>query len=104
MVKTDNSPSKALPTWLFVAYGGGHIAMVLPVARRVRELRIARPLVLALTTAQAPSRAAGLETVGFTDFVQPEDAPALAYGAQLLAALIVLGAGRAMKKVRQTAA
>ncbi|ROZ63666.1 UDP-glycosyltransferase [Ramlibacter sp. WS9] len=76
-----------MPTWLFVAYGGGHIAMVLPVAQRVRDLGIARPLVLALTTAQAPSRAAGLETVGFADFVQPEDAPALAHGAQLLAGL-----------------
>lgn len=83
-----SSPSgNALPTWLFVAYGGGHIAMVLPVAQRVRELGIARPLVLALTTAQAPSRAAGLETVGFADFVRPEDAPALAHGAQLLAGL-----------------
>ncbi len=61
--------------------------MVLPVARRVLELGIARPLVLALTTAQAASRAAGLETVGFADFVQPEDAPALAHGEQLLAGL-----------------
>lgn len=76
-----------MPTWLFVAYGGGHIAMVLPVAQRVRELGIARPLVLALTTAQGPSRAAGLETVGFADFAQADDAPALARGAQLLAGL-----------------
>lgn len=57
--------------------------MVLPVAQRVRELGLARPLVLALTTAQAPSRAAGLETVGFADFVGPEDEAALAYGAEL---------------------
>lgn len=87
MAARGSSLDKALPTWLFVAYGGGHIAMVLPVARRVRELGIARPLVLALTTAQAPSRAAGLDTVGFADFVKPEDAPALAHGVQLLAAL-----------------
>jgi hypothetical protein len=87
MVQLDKTPGKRLPTWLFVTYGGGHIAMVLPVAQRVRELGIARPLVLALTTAQVPSRAAGLETVGFADFARPEDAPALAHGAQLLIGL-----------------
>ncbi|MBW3655849.1 MAG: UDP-glycosyltransferase [Gemmatimonadetes bacterium] len=90
MGKPTSSGAPALPTWLFVAYGGGHIAMVLPVARRVRELGLARPLVLALTTAQEPSRAAGLDTVGFADFADPADgadAAALAYGAQLAAHL-----------------
>jgi hypothetical protein len=81
--RTDAS----LPTWLFVAYGGGHIAMVIPVAQRVRDLGLARPLVLALTTAQAASRAAGLDTVGFADFVRPQDATALAQGGALLAQL-----------------
>jgi hypothetical protein len=87
MAQPGSPGRKPLPTWLFVAYGGGHIAMVLPVAQRVRDLGIARPLVLALTTAQAPSRAAGLETVGFADFARTEDAPALAHGARLLAGL-----------------
>jgi len=79
--------SPALPTWLFVAYGGGHIAMVLPVARFVRDAGLARPVVLALTTAAQASRQAGLETLGFKDFVEPGDAGALAHGAHLAAAL-----------------
>jgi hypothetical protein len=81
----DSSPG--LPTWLFVAYGGGHIAMVLPVAQRIKELGLARPVVLALTTAQGPSRAAGLETIGFADFIQAGDERALAKGRELAAAL-----------------
>ena len=79
--------SGGLPTWLFVAYGGGHIAMLLPVAQRVRELGLARPLMLALTTAEAVSRQAGLETVGFADFAGPDDGEALQHGALLAAQL-----------------
>lgn len=82
-----------LPTWLFVAYGGGHIAMVAPVARRVAELGLARPVVLALTTAQGPSRAAGLETIGFADFIGPGDESAVAQGHRLAAGLQVPAAG-----------
>ena len=47
--------------WLFVSYGGGHVKALLPVARRARELGLAQPVYLALTTAAAgtsPSLAA----------------------------------------------
>ncbi|MBX3652863.1 MAG: UDP-glycosyltransferase [Ramlibacter sp.] len=71
------------PVWLFVAYGGGHVTMVVPVALRARELGLCEPVVLALTTAGPVARAAGLRVVGFSDFVGPQDAEWLALGRQL---------------------
>lgn len=83
---------KDLPVWLFVAYGGGHVSALLPVARRVLDMGIARPIFLALTTAAAPARAAGFEVLGFADFLQPEDERAREMGAALAAALPVKAA------------
>lgn len=77
----------ARPVWLFVAYGGGHVAMVVPVALRAQALGLCEPLVLALTTAGPVARAAGLKTVGFNDFTLPEDQPWLARGARMAAQL-----------------
>lgn len=85
----------ALPAWLFVSYGGGHVNALLPVAKRVRELGIARPVYLALTTAAPVVRAAGIETLGFTDLVRPGDASALERGTELAAGLQVQAAERA---------
>jgi hypothetical protein len=68
---------------LFVSYGGGHISMVLPVALACAERGIAQPEVLALTSAAAASRAAGLKTWQFRDFVGPGDAQSLAWGREL---------------------
>jgi len=81
-----------LPTWLFVCYGGGHVQALLPVAQQVRAQGIARPVCLALTTAAAPVRAAGLEALGFADLVQPGDEAALARGRELAAGLQVQAA------------
>lgn len=61
--------------------------MVIPVALRARELGLCEPLVMALTTARPVARAAGLKTVGFSDFARPEDAPWLARGEQMAAQL-----------------
>lgn len=72
---------------LFVAYGGGHVRMLIPVARRLRELGLAEPVFLALTTARSEAAAAGFECVGFADFVGDGDAPALAHGRRLAAGL-----------------
>lgn len=72
---------------LFVAYGSGHIKMLIPVAQALAASGLARPVVLALTTAAPVARAAGLEVVQFKDFVEPADAPALAHGRRLMAAL-----------------
>lgn len=68
---------------LFVCYGGGHVAMVLPVAQAMREAG-AEVLVMALTTAYARAQAAGLPVIGFRDLVDPvADAEALAWGREL---------------------
>jgi hypothetical protein len=83
------------PVWLFVSYGGGHVNALLPVARRVRELGIARPVYLALTTAAAAVRSSGLPTLGFRDFLAPEDVRAQARGEALAAQLEVQAADHA---------
>lgn len=72
---------------LFVAYGSGHIRMVVPVALALQNSGQAHPVVLALTTAAPVARAAGLETVQFKDFMTPDDAPALKHGHRLMASL-----------------
>lgn len=72
------------PIWLFVAYGGGHVAIIVPLALRARELGLCEPLVLALTTAAPVVRAAGLKTLGFKDFLLPQDEVWLQVGRQLV--------------------
>lgn len=72
---------------LLVAYGGGHVRMLLPVARALRDRGLAEPVFLGLTTARAQVLAAGFPCLGFLDFVEAGDAPALAQGRQLACAL-----------------
>lgn len=56
---------------LAVTYGAGHANMVIPVALQLQDLGY-EVIVLALTTAWGPASRAGLETIGFRDFVQGE--------------------------------
>lgn len=72
---------------LFVAYGSGHIKMVVPVAQALAASGRTAPMVLALTTAAPVARAAGLEVLQFKDFVTEEDGAALALGEQLMQGL-----------------
>lgn len=72
---------------LFVCYGSGHVKMVLPVARALRDAGRAEVAILGLTTAAAAVREAGLPLLQFKDFVLPSDAPALAQGRRLMAGL-----------------
>jgi len=90
-----NAVQAALPTWLFVSYGGGHVKALLPVARRVRELGIARPVYLALTTAAAAVKASGVPVLGFRDFMTPSDERARSVGEELADRLQVQAADRA---------
>ena len=76
-----------MKTVLFVTYGSGHVRMVVPVARALADSGVARPVVLALTTAASVVRAAGLELLQFRDFLTADDEPALVYGRRLLADL-----------------
>lgn len=62
---------------LFVTYGGGHIAMVLPVMRALRQQDPGIDCTLmALTTAQSRAVAAGEPYVSFKDFLHLVDARA----------------------------
>lgn len=70
---------------LFVCYGSGHVRMVLPVARRLRDLGLAQVQVLGLTTAAAPVREAGLPLLQVKDFLQHGDERALEHGRRLCA-------------------
>ena len=80
----------ATKTVLFVAYGSGHIKMLIPVAQALAASGLAHPVVLALTTAAPAARAAGLNVVQFKDLLTPGDAPALAHGRRLMADLSTL--------------
>jgi hypothetical protein len=73
---------------LFVAYGSGHIKMLIPVAQALQSSGLAHPVVLALTTAAPVAQAAGLDVRRFKDFVQPGDEKALQTGRRLVADLI----------------
>lgn len=82
----------SLPVWLFVSYGGGHVKALLPVAERVRDLGLAQPVYLALTTAAPIVRASGIETIGFRDLLTPADVRAREKGEALAATLEVQAA------------
>ena len=69
---------------LFVTYGGGHVAMVIPVLRELQGRGGWDITTLALTTAGPALNRAGFPCIGFRDLVLPEDAEALQKGERLL--------------------
>lgn len=78
------------PRVLAVAYGGGHIAMLLPVLDVLRRRRPELDVqLLALTTARRPAQAAGWEPLGYQDLLRwlepAEREHALELGRPLLA-------------------
>lgn len=68
---------------LFVCYGGGHVRMVLPVARALQEAGLAQVQILGLTSAAPVVRQSGLELLQIKDFLRPSDAQAVAFGHEL---------------------
>ena len=80
---TRAAPAKVL----FVAYGSGHIKMVVPLAQALAASGLAEPVVLALTTAAPVARAAGLTVIQFKDFVTSGDGAALQQGERLMQGL-----------------
>ncbi len=70
----------------FVAYGGAHIQMQIPVIRQL-QAQGCECVVLALTTAQPVMRRLGMAYIGFADLVEPGDEEALALGKILSADL-----------------
>jgi hypothetical protein len=84
------NPSNSLPELLMVTYGGGHVRMVLPVAKALEVAGKVKPRIVALTTAAPVVRAAGFEALGFADLIDPNseaDAHALELGRELAAGL-----------------
>lgn len=96
MTRAAATPGSAssLPVWLFVAYGGGHVKALLPVAQRAQAQGLARVVFLALTTAAASAREAGVTTYGFADLLEPSDTQALQHGERLVQTLSVQAAQR----------
>ena len=80
---TRATPAKVL----FVAYGSGHVKMVVPLAQALAASGRAEPVVLALTTAAPVARAAGLTVIQFKDFVTSGDGAALQRGERLMQGL-----------------
>ncbi|MFD0667641.1 UDP-glycosyltransferase [Ramlibacter sp. MAHUQ-53] len=72
---------------LFACYGSGHVKMVVPVARALRDQGLAEVQVLGLTTAAGVIREAGLPLLQVKDFVRPGDERALEHGRRLCAAM-----------------
>ena len=86
--------SSQLPVWLFVAYGGGHVKALLPVALQAQAQGLAHVVFLALTTAAVLVREAGLPAYGFADLLEPSDTQALQQGERLIETLSVQAAQR----------
>ncbi|MDF1813663.1 MAG: hypothetical protein P1V20_15795 [Verrucomicrobiales bacterium] len=77
------------PTILFVCYGAGHVNMLIPVIKHLQQHDNGyRLVVLGLTTAKFTLNSAGIESLGFLDFVDScLDEKALGYGRELTANL-----------------
>ena len=78
---------------LFVCYGGGHVQMVIPCVKEMRRQGDWEPVVLGLTTAKPALEAAGIESIGFHDFIQSGDERALEHGRRLAEANFTPGKG-----------
>ena len=70
---------------LFVAYGGGHIAMVAPIMRALADHPDIKTQLLAPTTAGVYCKRQKIPYLGYKDFITPEDKNALAWGKKLAA-------------------
>lgn len=68
---------------LLAAYGGGHVTMLEPVARQLREHENLSIGFLALTTAQAYLKSRDVPFFGYADLDQAGDAEVIAYGKKL---------------------
>lgn len=68
---------------LFVAYGGGHVNMIVPVAKAMMQRPDCEIHVLGLTTAGPVLADAGIPHIGFRDILEAGDEAALAWGRRL---------------------
>lgn len=68
---------------LMVTYGGGHVALAIPVKEELERRGGYEVEFLALTTAGPALARKGIPSLGFRDFLRPEDAEARARGEEL---------------------
>lgn len=74
---------KRFSTVLFVTYGGGHVNMIVPIVKRLQNLKWARCVTVGLTTAARVLSRNGIVNRGFSSLIGPGDALALARGEKL---------------------
>jgi len=90
-VEVEYEESHRIKNILFVCYGGGHVAMLLPLILKALSDPCFNVSVLGLTTAGAVLERNGIEYIGFKDLVDGSDQLALEYGEEL--AVPLLGSG-----------
>lgn len=78
---------------LLVTYGGGHVAMMVPVIHELQKRGNCRTTVLGLTTAGPRLQQEAIPFLGFADLVEPYDDDALEKGRQLAAENHTQGTG-----------
>lgn len=88
MRKEGNQKKKNI---LFVCYGGGHVAMLLPLILKALSDPCFNVSVLGLTTAGAVLEHNGIEYIGFKDLLGVNDQLALDFGKKLAAPLLENG-------------
>ena len=69
---------------LFVCYGGGHVAIMIPLLRELAGRTDIECTVLALTTAEQRLREAGFSSLGFRHFLRADDSCARDMGERLI--------------------
>lgn len=70
---------------VLVAYGGGHVNMLVPVIKKLQENHNLELVVLGLTTAGSVLEKQGIAYLGFKDLLKPSDKKALVWGEKLAA-------------------
>jgi hypothetical protein len=74
----------AMPTLLFVTYGGGHVNMIIPLLERLRERENFKCVTLALTTAAKKLEQCDLPWRGFSSLLRDDDERAREWGERLV--------------------
>jgi UDP-N-acetylglucosamine:LPS N-acetylglucosamine transferase len=70
-------------TVLFVAYGGGHINMLIPLIKAMRTQKKYKVITLALTTASISLEKYDIPYIGYKDIIDSNNADAMAMGQEL---------------------
>lgn len=72
---------------LFVTYGGGHVNMIIPIVKKLREEKKCTIDILALTTAGKMLEREGIPYIGFKHLLKDSDMRSITIGKELLSTL-----------------